>query len=550
MDGKVQSAHGAIASLPAGQDEWWLVAMGAALLTAAVLFLAAGWRLHRDRQRLCDALDQFGESDFQSVPEGLDSLTLKPVAEAWDRLMPRVQTAMAMLEWSARHDPITDLLNSVSFKLAVQAHLAGAQGQGVLLVMGVSELKKVNDSLGHAGGDQMLCALADRLRLAIHALADGFGADEEPLAGRLGGDEFALFLPGEHQRADIERYIQRLQRALGEPLHIGSQSLRVKLSIGVAVGGAGAVEPQYDQLLAAADSAMSRVRSEGQGGYLFFSPAMRRAADEILEKELAIRHALERGEFCLHYQPQFNLRSGIVDSVEALIRWNHPTRGLVFPGDFIPFAETYGLIDDIGDWVMMEAIRTAARWNAEGRPLRVSINVSPKQLYRIELIPMIRACLARFSLPPELLEIEITEAAIMRHEEFSLQRIEGLRRDGVAVALDDFGTGYSNIAQLMSLPMDRLKLDRSLLDAIVTDRRQQVVAVALIGLGRELGYEVVAEGVEDERQFALLKTAGCDYIQGYYLAKPLPEADLFARIAAIRADMQTNMREVPDRGQA
>jgi GGDEF domain-containing protein len=204
MDGKVQSAHGALGSLPTGQDEWWLVAMGAALLTAAVLFLAAGWRLHRDRQRLCDALDQFGESDFQSAPEGLDSLTLKPVAEAWDRLMPRVQTAMAMLEWSARHDPITDLLNSVSFKLAVQAHLAGAQGQGVLLVMGVSELKKVNDSLGHAGGDQMLCALADRLRLGITALAEGLGSGEEPLAGRLGGDEFSLFLPGEHQRADID----------------------------------------------------------------------------------------------------------------------------------------------------------------------------------------------------------------------------------------------------------------------------------------------------------------------------------------------------------
>jgi predicted signal transduction protein with EAL and GGDEF domain len=462
------------------------------------------------------------------------------VAQACDRLLPQVQTTIAMLEWAARHDPMTDLLNSASFKLAVQSALAAAPGEGALLVMGINELKKVNDSLGHAGGDQLLCAVADRLRLLAATAFDAPGEDAdqaappvEPLLGRLGGDEFALFIPAALPRKAIERLIQKLQRMIGEPLHIGSQSFRVKLSIGVAMPAA--VEGHYDSLLASADSAMARSRGEGAGGYLFYSPAMRRAADELLEREIDLRRALERGEFCLHYQPQFNLRSGKVDSVEALIRWNHPQRGMVYPGDFIPFAETYGLIDDIGDWVMLEAIRTAARWNEAGQPLRMSINVSPKQLYRIELIPMIRACLTRFGLPPHLLEIEITEAAITRNEDFSLERIEGLRRDGVSVALDDFGTGYSNLAQLMSLPMDRLKLDRSLIDHITTDRRQQIAAASMIGLANQLGFEIVAEGVEDQGQFDLLKLAGCDTIQGYFIAKPMGEADLFVKLAEMGA---------------
>ncbi len=515
-----------------------------AVLAAALLSLMLGGylRFRRDRARLCAALDRFAGSDFQVIELDLASPSLHDITRACGRLLPQVQTSIGMLEWAARHDPMTDLFNSASFKLAVQSHIApvGAQAKGVLIVMGINALKKVNDSLGHGGGDQLLCAVADRLRLATSVLTEaraagvGDALDIGPpgaVIGRLGGDEFAIFLPGEYCRGEIERFIQRLQRVIGETLHIGPQSLRVKLSIGVAL--AGDVDGQYDQLLAAADAAMAQSQGEGPGGCLFYSPAMRRAADELLQRELDLRNALERGEFCLHYQPQFNLATGQVDAVEALIRWNHPTRGLVYPGDFIPFAETYGLIDDIGDWVMLEAIRTAARWHDAGQSLRMSINVSPKQLYRVELIPMVRACLGRFCLPPELLEIEITEAAIMCGGEFSLERLEGLRRDGVTVALDDFGTGYSNLAQLMSLPMDRLKLDRSLIDRIVTDRRQQVVAASIIGMASELGFGIVAEGVETAEQFDLLRLAGCDYIQGYFVARPMPEEELLHKIAEL-----------------
>ena len=547
--------------MTAGLVAWVLAGacLAGACLVLACLVLARQRRHARDAARLCLAIDRFGSSDTPVRPEDLTrdlpQGALHDVAQASEKLLGRIASQITTLEWAARHDPMTDLLNSAAFKLACQTWLASGDSEagdseagdseagdsgphGALLIMGICEFKKVNDSLGHAGGDQLLCAVADRLRLVAGTLCDPRGGGtacdctNAPLVGRLGGDEFALFLAGRLSHAEIERFIHRLQRVIGEACHVGPQSLRVKLSVGIAFAGEHGAA--YDQILAAADTAMYAAKAEGLGEYCFYTPAMRSAADDLLAKELALRTALEQGQFCLHYQPQLCLATGRIEGVEALIRWKHPTQGLIYPNDFIPFAETHGLIDDIGDWVILEAIRTAARWAHEGHPLKMSINISPKQLWRVELIPMIRACLARFELAPRLLEIEITEAAIMRNEEFSLERIEGLRRDGVTVALDDFGTGYSNLAQLMALPMDRLKLDKSLIDTIVTDPRRQVIVTTMIHMARELGFEVVAEGVEDLAQFNLLRAAGCGQIQGYFISRPVPEAELFALIAAFR----------------
>jgi len=536
---------------------FWLAAAGLAALAMAGVRYYLGFR--REQARLCAAIDAAASREYKAIANDFRYPSTRAVAQACGRLLPQIQSTIAKLDHAAKHDPLTDLLNSAAFKQAVQTTLAAAPGEGCLLLIGVNELEKVNDSLGHAGGDRLLRGVADRLRLiaastiegGLESAAEGAGSagammagdpvgspsargdgTGEPLLGRLGGDEFALFLPAGALHCEIERFVQKLQRVVGEVLHLGSQSLRVKLAVGAA--HAQSVDGQFEALLAAADEAMAQARAEAEGAFHIYTPAMRRAADALLEQEIDLRRALERGEFCLHYQPQFNLRSGEVDSVEALIRWNHPTRGMVYPGDFIPFAERSGLIDDIGDWVMVEAIRTAARWHAAGQSLRMSINVSPKQLYRVELIPMIRACLARFGLPPHLLEIEITEAAIMQNEDFSLERIEGLRRDGVSVALDDFGTGYSNLAQLMRLPMDRLKLDRSLIQAIGHDRRQQVVAASIIRMAGELGFETVAEGVEEKAQLDLLRLAGCSYIQGYYISRPKDEGRMFEKIAQLR----------------
>jgi diguanylate cyclase (GGDEF)-like protein len=252
----------------------WL-ALGACT-ALALLLVHSGLRLRRQRRALCAALDEFADNNFQAVPLALREGELREVADACDRLLPKVQTTIAMLEWAARHDPMTDLLNSTSFRITVQSMLAANPGEGALLAIGVNELKRVNDSLGHTGGDQLLCAVADRLRMVASA---GEGDTDtpigEPVVARLGGNEFAIFLPGPVLRSNIEKLIQRLQRVVGEAVHIGAQSLRVKVSIGVAK--VGYVGGQYDALLAAADAAMAQARAEGVGTYKFYTPAMRRA---------------------------------------------------------------------------------------------------------------------------------------------------------------------------------------------------------------------------------------------------------------------------------
>jgi len=545
----------AAAALPAGRPAiaLGLLAAGGLWLCLIAAFLWHWHRLRQDRARLARWLDRCAEGEADPAALARAGLLgryrpLADLAHSCARVLPRLATTMAMLEWTARRDPMTDLLNAASFRLACQGFLgADARNRAVLLFLSLDGFRQINRTLGHHAGDQLLGLVADRLKITAASLREGrldaqarnAAIDaHEPLVGRLGGDEFAILLPGHLASADIERFVQRLQRVIGEPCHIGPHALKVQVTTGIACSAD--TGPAYDQLLAAANTAMHRARARRpDSAHAFYTADMRDAEDDRLALEIDLRQAIRRSEFRLHFQPQLALASGRIAGVEALIRWHHPTRGLVPPLDFIPFAEAYGIIDDIGDWVIVEAIRTAARWHAEGRPLRMSINVSPKQFQRVELIPTIRACLSRFGLPAHLLEIEITEAAIMRGEAFSLERIEGLRRDGVAVALDDFGTGYSNLAQLMALPMDRLKLDKSLIDAIATDRRQQVMATSIIAMARELGFEVVAEGVESEAQLALLRGCGVDHVQGYLISPPRAESELFGAI--------DHLREVPDR---
>ncbi|MEJ2410765.1 MAG: bifunctional diguanylate cyclase/phosphodiesterase [Novosphingobium sp.] len=459
------------------------------LLIAAAVYFAWRFRLDRDHEKIRHALDQMADCNFDGPDLRLERC-----------------------------------------------------GSGALLYFDVNEFKKINDTLGHHAGDQVLATIGDRLRLAAMSFADArlqaFSesippCDCEPVIARIGGDEFAMFLPGNPLPDQVERFAQRLQRVVGEPCFVGLQTLRIRISIGIAFWREG--EKSYDRLLAAADSAMYTAKSKGGGSYCFFTEKMRTNADRILEQEIELRNALTNRQFVLHFQPQLNMRTGRIDTVEALIRWNHPTRGMVMPSVFIPFAESHGLIDEIGDWVMAEAVRIAARWQEQGVDLKVSINVSPKQLQRVELIAMIRAGLEHYGLRPDHIEIEITEAAIMRDEGYSFERLEKLRGDGVTIALDDFGTGYSNLSQLMLLPMDRLKLDKSLIDGIANDQRKWTIAVGMIRLARDLGFHVVAEGVELPEQFELLEEAGCDFIQGFLISEPLPEAELLTLVDAFQA---------------
>nr|WP_294851621.1 GGDEF domain-containing phosphodiesterase [uncultured Sphingomonas sp.] len=514
-----------------------------ALLGCASLAIRA-WRNGRDLEsdsgKLCATIDRAISGDFDGDVLTLETPVFRDVGQAVQRLMPSIRSTIRGLEWDAQHDPLTGLINAATFKRRCQQLLleTSRDGQsGALLFLDINEFKLINDGLGHHAGDKLLGTIADRMRLAVSTFVSGklaaFGDGQnnsglDPVIARLGGDEFAMFLPGNFSKRDIERFIQRLRRLAGEPCQIGPHLVRARLSIGIAF--ARDHQHIYEQLLAAADTAMYSAKSKGEESHCFFEEGMRSEADRILEREIELRDALRSGQFCLYFQPQLNLETGAIESAEALIRWNHPTRGVVMPSEFIPFAETYDLIDEIGDWVTHEAISTAARWWKDGREIRISINVSPKQLNRIELIAMIRACLNRHDLPPHALEIEVTEAAIMRSDEVGLERIKGLRADGVRIALDDFGTGYSNISQLLLLPMDRLKLDRSLVTARHHDKRSRLVTRAIIDLSRKMGFEVVAEGVEDMSDLNFLEKSKCTYAQGYLIAPPLMEAE-FLKLA-------------------
>lgn len=450
-------------------------------------------------------------------------------------MVPSIRSTIQGLAWAAEHDALTDLLNPATFKrkcLALLNGQTGGCGQGALLFFDINDFKKINDSLGHDAGDRFLAICADRIRMAastfksakLAALASGESIEGyEPAIGRLGGDEFGIFVPGDLDEEEIERFIFRLKRLISEPCQIGAHSLHAKISIGAAFSPDH--HNSYEKLLAAADTAMYEAKSQDPGGHRFYNASMRNQADRILEQELEFRNALNSNQFKLHFQPQLDLSSNTIHAAEALIRWHHPTKGIIMPGDFIPFAETYDLIDDIGDWVIHEAIRTTSRWWKQGRRIRLAINVSPKQLNRIELIPLIRACLQRYQLPAEAIEIEITEAAIMRSDDVPMERLQGLRRDGVTIALDDFGTGYSNVAQLLALPMDILKLDRSILELATTNLRRRQVLLAIIGLSRKLGFSIVAEGVETERQLSILREAKCQYAQGFLISHALEEQE-------------------------
>lgn len=487
----------------------------------------------QDEAEVQEIINRIGQGDYSDVNCKTASDGHTPLASALCTVLPSIRSTISRLERASRHDQLTDLLNSTSFKNACQAIIGIHSGPGgVLLYFDVNDFKKINDSLGHNAGDKFLKTCADRIRLAaesfklpkMQALTAGQSiTDLDPIIGRLGGDEFGIFLPGVNDRAEVEKFVMRIKRMIGEPCHIGSHSLRAKVSVGAAFSADH--NHVYDRLLTAADTAMYAAKAAGDAGMAFYDPTMHSSADRKLEAELELRNALQKGQFKLHFQPQINISTNRIVGAEALIRWEHPSRGLVMPSEFMPFAEAHGLIDDFGDWVINEAIRSAAKWWQAGHKIKIAVNISPRQLKQVELIAIIRACLKRHDLPPHALEVEFTEEALMLNDDVAMERIEGLRRDGVSIALDDFGTGYSNIAQLLALPMDVLKLDRSLLRASASDRRRRAVLLAILSLAKKLGFTVISEGVETEAQRAFLKSAGFHIGQGYFFARPMPDAD-------------------------
>ncbi|KRB60119.1 histidine kinase [Rhizobium sp. Root708] len=420
----------------------------------------------------------------------------------------------------AEHDALTGLPNRASLDRQLQALLGATShlpcGVAVAFV-DLDHFKLVNDSLGHAAGDELLKIVAQRI-------TDELGP--AGLVSRVGGDEFIVVLTP--TPIEFDRRLDEIRAAIAVPLQLCGMELRVTSSIGFACSiehGLTAAE-----LFANADMALYRVKANGRNGVQLFSPALAEEGRHKLARIEELRRAIERDEFVLHYQPQRQMLTGKVIGVEALVRWQHPAKGLVAPGDFIPLAEETGLILAIGEMVLRKACSQARTWQDAGlSPIRIAVNMSARQFHEPALAGQVAAALAAARLDPQWLEIEVTESLIMQDVEGAIERMRELKELGITLSIDDFGTGYSSLSMLKRFPLSRLKIDRSFIADIPADPGDMAITSAILALAKLLGLEVVAEGVETADQADFLKQAGCDFLQGYLFSRPLPaqEMDMF-----------------------
>jgi diguanylate cyclase (GGDEF)-like protein len=388
-----------------------------------------------------------------------------------------------------------------------------------LLFLDLDQFKTVNDSLGHPIGDALLQAAAQRLRQSLR--------DTDSIS-RQGGDEFLVVLPEVVDTDVIADVARKILTQLSQPLVLNGRELSTSVSIGVAVYPEDGDD--FDTLLKKADIAMYHAKEAGRNTCRFYTEQMNIDADEHLHIRNSLQRALERGEFTLHYQPQVDLHSGAVVGVEALVRWRHPELGMLPPDRFIAIAEDCGLIVPLGEWVLHEACRQAAQWRKEGWPLLMAVNMSGVQFKRGDLERTVSAALAGSGLDSRYLELELTESMLLDAENV-LATVQRLKALGVRFAIDDFGTGYSSLAYLKRFDVDKLKIDRSFMRDVLEDAGNTAIVSAIIQIARSLNLKTVAEGVEDERVLAYLRSQHCDEAQGYYFARPMPAAELSAYLA-------------------
>lgn len=423
--------------------------------------------------------------------------------------------AEAKAHFLAFHDPLTELPNRIVAKSEMAEAMLLADrtgGQAALLFIDVDNFKRVNDSLGHAVGDRLLKAVVDRLTSGMRA-GDALS--------RISGDEFLIVARGIHSVEAIAGVAERIRKSLSSPLVVDGMEIVTTVSIGAAVYPDDGLS--FEELHRRADLAMYSAKREGRDAFRIYTKSMETDAHEYVLTVNGLRKALEHGEFVLHYQPQVHLKTGNVEAVEALIRWNHPELGLVPPGKFIPIAEDSRLIIEIGKWVIKEACRQAASWRESGlADLRVAINISALQLRRGDFEHVISAAMRESTIGPGLLEIELTESALIHDKTNAAILLKILKGLGVHVALDDFGTGYSNFIYLRHFNLDRLKIDQSFIRNVTSSKGDVAIVRSIVQVARNFGLETVAEGVETEECLKVVRRAGCDLAQGFLLAKPMP----------------------------
>jgi len=459
--------------------------------------------------------------------------TMPKLAAAVDSLFAEVRASIENAHALGMYDPVTSLPNRLHFRSEADKLISEKpeSAQSAMLFVDLDRFKLVNDSLGHARGDQLLIMVANRLRVVVNAEHTG-ALRSRPILARLAGDEFTIFFPEIASVAEVERAARRIVLAISEPFELSAHSVDIGASIGIAV------TPDHgssvEALMRSADIAMYRAKSLGGSQHRLFDADLAAEHQQRIDTEIALAEAVQRGEFMLAFQPQMSLVTGEIAGSEVLLRWNHPRDGLRLPSTFIPVAERTGLIADIGEWVVGEVAATLGVWHRDGFDGRIAINVSPRQVDRPDFFHRVRQAFADAGVPLSMIELEFTESAAMEVGAGVLDEIAGLRAEGVRIAIDDFGTGYSNLSRLRSMPLDRVKLDPSLIADIETSEKARVIVQAVIQLIKGVECEIVAEAVETVAQADILRTMGCDTVQGYVFARPMFEDDFLAWVGGSR----------------
>lgn len=489
-----------------------------------------------DRQVLETGQPQLNCEELRSRPDGSNGWLLTsrvPVLDKDGEVIAILGTYEDITErkaseertrFLAYHDDLTELPNRMlAYDRLQQAisHADREQTEVALLFLDVDNFKTINDSLGHSLGDKLLKAIAARLGECVR---------DTDTVSRHGGDEFLIILPSIANSDATVPFLTKLLERVQHPFEVDGHELITSISIGVALfPGDGR---NFESLMKKADTAMYRAKEMGRNTYSFFDKQMNDDAIEHLHMRNGLNRAVERGEFVLHYQPQIDLVSGAMVGVEALIRWKHPQLGMVPPVRFIPVAEESGLIVSIGEWVVREACRQAAEWQSQGLPrFVVAVNLSAVQFKRGDVERTVVGALQESGLDPSLLELELTESILIRDTERVLATVTRLKALGITLSIDDFGTGYSSLSYLKRFNVDKLKIDRSFIRDLATDRDDAAIVRAVIQMARSLGLRTIAEGVEDEALLNLLRIYHCDEAQGYHFARPMPAAELTAFVA-------------------
>jgi diguanylate cyclase (GGDEF)-like protein len=427
------------------------------------------------------------------------------------------------LAYMAEFDSLTGLPNRNLLQDRLNQSVAQArrrQWQGAVLFIDLDRFKLINDTLGHHVGDRLIAEVGLRIRRCLR------GGDT---VGRVSGDEFGVVLTDLAQADDAALVSQKILDGLALPFDLGGNEAYVTASIGISVFPADGADAET--LLKNADMAMYRAKELTRNAYCFFTAEMNERSVAKLQLNTDLRRAIERGEFVLHYQPKVDLRDGRIHGVEALLRWNHPQRGMVLPQEFIPALEDSGLILPVGEWVLAESARQLGAWRRAGyAPVPVAVNLSAKQFRRRDLDALIRGVLSLTQVPAGMIELEITESCLMDEPEDAVRLLAGLREAGLKISVDDFGTGYSSLSYLTRLPLTALKIDRGFVRDVATRTESASIVRAVIDMAHNLGFTVIAEGVETEQQVAFLRRHGCDLGQGFLFDAPMSAAELAERL--------------------